>query len=161
MMSSPRGIALLVSVILSSVVLTVALALLDVTYKQVLLASSAKQSQYAFYTADGALECALYWDQQKDAFDYTATSYLTNGITCADNTGTDQAIIPNTAPNTSTVVGSTRTTIFYIPCQGGGNQGVVTVVKTSTASTTIYADGYSTCTTGDPRRIERGLRVSY
>jgi hypothetical protein len=161
MMTTPRGITLLVAVILSSVVLSVALSLLDITYKQVVLASSAKLSQYAFYTADSAMECVLYWDQQKDAFDYTATTYLTSGITCSDNTGSLQTIVPNTAPNTSTVVGSTRTTIFYIPCQSGGTQGMVTISKMNTGSTTIYANGYSSCTATDPRRIERGVKVSY
>ena len=90
-----RGVTLLISVILTSVVLSVALALLDITYKQVLLSGSAKQSQYAFYNADTAMECALYWDQQKNAFDYTtplgagsllcntlgATSYVTVSYT--------------------------------------------------------------------------------
>lgn len=156
-----RGITLLVAVILSSVVLSVALSLLDITYKQVLLASSAKQSQYAFYNADSAMECALYWDQQKDAFDYTATVYLANGFTCADTSGVVQTIVPNTAPNSSTVGGSTRTTVFYLPCAGGGTSGVVTVSKTSAAATTIFATGYSSCSAADPRRIERGLKVTY
>lgn len=161
-----RGITLLVAVILASVVLSVALSLLDITYKQVLLASSAKQSQYAFYNADSAMECALYWDQQKDAFDYTATVYLANGFTCADTGGTPQTIVPNTAPNSSTVAGSTRTTVFYIHCPGGGattnnTSGVVTITKTSAATTAIFATGYSSCSNTDPRRIERGLKVTY
>jgi Tfp pilus assembly protein PilV len=161
MMQQPRGITLLISVVLTSVVLTVALALLDITYKQVLLASSAKQSQTAFYLADSAMECALYWDQQVDAFDYTATSYLTNGITCSDSGGNVQTIIPNNAPNSSTVAGSTRTTVINIPCQSGGTQGTVTITKTNTNTTTLYANGYSACSATDPRRIERGVKVSY
>jgi len=166
----PRGITLLISVILTTVVLSVALALLDITYKQVLLASSAKQSQYAFYSADAALECALYWDQKADAFDYTATSYLTNGFSCADSQGNPQTITitppsytgSGTSPANSTNQAlGVRTTIFSIPCTGGGTQGLITVTKSNTGTTTLFATGYSSCTIADPRRIERGLKVSY
>ncbi len=148
-----RGITLLVSIILTSVVLSVALALLDISYKQILLASSARQSQYALYNADSVLECALYWDQQQDAFNFTASSYLTSGITCNNLAS---AIIPN-----SSISANTRTTTFSVPCTSSGTQGVVTVYKTSAAATTIFSTGFSTCTATDPRRIERGLTVTY
>ncbi len=163
----PRGITLLISVILASVVLSVSLSLLDITYKQVLLASSAKQSQYAFYAADSAMECALYWDQQKDAFDFVASSYLSSGITCADSTGATQTIVmspsswPSSPVNYSSVISTTRTSYFHLPCTGGGDSGVVTVTKTNTGTTNIFATGYSNCSATDPRRIERGLKVNY
>lgn len=164
---SMRGITLLISVILSSVVLSVALALLDISYKQQLLASTAKQSQKAFYNADTAMECALYWDQQFAAFDYVATTYLTNGFTC---NGQTIVITPSSwAPvpqNSSTVAGGTRTTFFNIPCnaslgQGTGLLGQATIVKSSSGATTVYTSGYSSCDTSDQRRIERGLKILY
>ncbi|MGE5541073.1 MAG: hypothetical protein ACM3TU_02190 [Bacillota bacterium] len=164
--SSLRGVTLLIAVILSSVVLTVALALLDISYKQVILASSAKQSHIAFYSADSAMECALYWDQQKNAFSYTASSYVTSssGFSCADQNGNEQTIVispPSYSGNASNVSGSTRTTIFSIPCTGGGNQAKVQVNKQSNGTTDIFATGYSTCSLTDPRRIERGLKIHY
>ncbi len=55
MTNSQRGFALIIAIILTSVVLTMAEALLDVAYKQVLLSSAAKNSQYAFYNADSGL----------------------------------------------------------------------------------------------------------
>lgn len=153
-----RGITLLVSVILSSVVLSVALALLDVSYKQQLLASTAKQSQYAFYNADSVMECALYWDQQKNAFDYTSP-FASGSITC-NNLG-----ILN---YTTTVVGSVRTTKFDISCTGSDLRGTMTILKTDgtsfcagTSYSCLYGTGYSSCNTADPRRIERGLKVLY
>lgn len=154
-----RGITLLIAVILSSVVLSVALALLDITYKQVLLSSSAKQSQFAFYNADSVMECALYWDQQKGAFDFTASPYLTSGLICNQTT-----IMPTSAPNSSTLFATSRKTVFYVPCAGSDTsliQGVVTVIKQNNGATNIYATGYSTCNPSDPRRIERGLKVLY
>ena len=156
-----RGITLLISVIISSVVLSVALALLDISYKQQILASSAKESQKAFYNADTAMECALYWDQQKDAFDFIATSFLKGGIQCNGQTIIIwDAAGANIAPNYSNVA-TDRTTFYQIPCAGGGLLGQVTVGRSSTGATTIYVSGYSTCTITDPRRIERGLKISY
>ena len=58
-----RGFALLVAIIFMSVMLAFGLALASFAYKQSVLATSAVQSQYAFYAADAGLECALYADQ--------------------------------------------------------------------------------------------------
>jgi hypothetical protein len=90
-----RGFTLLVAVVLSSVALAIGLSLLNISYKQVLLASAAKQSQNAFYAADSVLECALYFDQQLDAFNYItaapAASIICNGITVTGHS-TGQAL---------------------------------------------------------------------
>ena len=58
-----RGFALLIAVIFMSVMLALGLALGSLGYKQEVLASSAVESQYAFYAADAGLECALNADQ--------------------------------------------------------------------------------------------------
>ncbi len=68
-----RGFALLIAVIFMSVMLSIGLALGSLGYKQQVLASSAIQSQYAFYVADAALECALYFDQQQNLFAYPSS----------------------------------------------------------------------------------------
>lgn len=65
-----RGFTLLIAVIFMSVVLALGLSLASLAYKQESLASSALESQNAFYAADAGLECALRADQQEDAFDY-------------------------------------------------------------------------------------------
>src|SRR4051812_30828309 len=113
MMHTPRqrGFTLLIAIILSSVVLTVGLSLLDVAYKQVVLSSTAKQSQVAFYNADSALECALYYDQKFNAFDYTAPANQSS-LTCSST--------PVTNFTSSIADPTKRVTIFTIPCPGGG-----------------------------------------
>ena len=76
MMAPPRGseagFALLVAIIFMSVMLSFGLALGSLGYKQEVLASGALGSQYAFYVADAALECALQADQQQNLFAYTS-----------------------------------------------------------------------------------------
>lgn len=146
----PRGFALLIAVILTSVVLALGMALLDVAYKQILLSSGAKNSQYAFYYADSALECALYYDQQQGAF-YFGTTYA-GPIQCSNINVTNYA-----ANQDST----TRTTTFSVPCVGGGTSADVTIIKQSSGNTSIYANGYSSCNAATPTRIERGLKAKY
>lgn len=149
---SHRGFTLLVAIILSSVALALSLALLDVAYKQISLALTTKQSSYAFYNADAALECALYFDQKRDAFNYTTPLPLSS-VVCG---GLQATVAPPLTPPSGA-----HSTSFYIPCASGGTAALVTVIKYSTAQAKFYADGYNTCDTSDTRRIERGLRASY
>lgn len=58
-----RGIALLVAVIFTSVMLAFGVLIGSLGYKQTLLAQSVKESQHAFYAADTGMECLLYADQ--------------------------------------------------------------------------------------------------
>ncbi len=148
--AEPRGFTLLISVILSSVVLAVGLSLMDVAFKQVILASTAKQSQYAFYAADAALECALYWDQKQDLFDYS-TEPASGALTCQGMS----------MPFTTSVSGSARTTNFTIPCAGGGTQSDVQVFKQASGQTSIYANGYNDCNPSDTQRTSRGEKLQY
>lgn len=146
-----RGFTLLIAVILASVALSIGIALLDIAYKQVVLASAARQSQTAFYHADTALECALYWDQQANAFSYSNPALE---ITC--NTET-LALTANNAPAPP----SPRVRTFTIPCEGSGVSASTTIYKWNTGSTTIYASGFNTCDEDNIRRVERGLKVTY
>ena len=59
--SSQAGFALLVSLIVVSVVVSVGLALLDVTIKQLRLSSNSTDSEIAFHAANAGVECAQYW----------------------------------------------------------------------------------------------------
>ncbi|MCX6787231.1 MAG: pilus assembly PilX N-terminal domain-containing protein [Candidatus Kaiserbacteria bacterium] len=64
MKNKKNGFALIIAVIFMTVMLTLGLTMSSLGYKQELLASTAIQSQYAFYAADAALECVLYIDQK-------------------------------------------------------------------------------------------------
>jgi len=148
-----RGFTLIIAVILSSVSLALAMALLDVSYKQVTLALSAKQSNYAFAAADTALECALYYDQKLDAFNYT-TPLASGSITCGGIAISGYS---------STQASGIRTTIFSQRCSASDatTNAVVTVRKRDNAVTDIFANGYNNCVANDLRRVERGLKISF
>lgn len=85
------GFTLLIAVIFMSVMLAFGLELASLAYKQQVLASSAIESQYAFYAADAGLECALYADQQLNTFDYAShdSSHHPNLITCDGTSATE------------------------------------------------------------------------
>jgi Tfp pilus assembly protein PilE len=152
-----RGFTLLVTMILVSVILSVSLSLLDLSYKQVYLTSIEAQSQVAFYNADSGLECALFQDEKQDMFDYT--SELTSGSFACE--GQSNITYVATPPSGALP----RTTVFTIPCAGdttsGDGSATVTVYKQSTGSTNIYSNGFNTCHASDTRRVERGITASY
>jgi len=149
MTPSPRGFTLLIAVILTSVLVSIGLALIDVALKQLQLSSTVRNSQVAFYNADTALECGLYHDQRFNAF---SLAIATTSIKCHDTTP-----INVTVSNPSANV---RQSVFDVPCTTG-TSAQVTVLKDTSGATIIYANGYSSCDTADTRRVERGLKVTY
>jgi Tfp pilus assembly protein PilX len=154
-----RGFTLLISLILTSVVLAVGVALIDIAVKQLQLSSSAKNSQYAFYNADSALECALYYDQKLNAFYYGESQTVpiecnTVSVFSPDSTG-----LGDYAENQNS---SARTTTFNVPCaDGSGINAQVTIIKQPSGTTDIYANGYNSCDSTNSLRIERGLKIHY
>jgi hypothetical protein len=62
MIIQKRGFVLAFSLLISSIVLALAFGIFNILLKQIVLTSSAKDSQIAFYAADAGAECALYWD---------------------------------------------------------------------------------------------------
>jgi Tfp pilus assembly protein PilX len=147
MTPEPRGFTLLIAVIVTSVLVSVGIALVEIAYKQIVLSSTAKSSQLAFYNADGALECGLYHDQKFNAFNQ---ANATTSIRC------NGQVVSVTGTN----AGALRTSVFTIPCTGGPcAQG--SVLKQTNGQTAIYSNGYSSGLTNDIRRVERGLKVTY
>lgn len=55
------GFALLVSLVVVSVVVSVGLVMLDITTKQLQLSTNSVDSEVAFHAANAGAECALYW----------------------------------------------------------------------------------------------------
>lgn len=71
------GFALLMSLIVVSVVISIGLVVLDLTLKQLRLSTNSKDSETAFHAANAAMECARYWR-------YTASANFTEGETVDD-----------------------------------------------------------------------------
>lgn len=157
-----RGFALLVAVIFMSVMLSFGLALGSLSYKQQVLASSAIQSQYAFYAADSALECALYEDQQLGLFEFNSDVSVPAPIMTCDSA------TPFSQP---TILSRTLTqwVIFTrLSLDSDKRCADVTVYKPSpgTGTTFVFSQGYDvSCSTivspNGARFVARGLNAHY
>jgi hypothetical protein len=131
------------------VVLTGAVAL---AVRQASIASAGRESQLAFYAADTAMECALYWDIHNPAGNTAFDSSTGTSVTCNQDANN---------PENHWVVGgnpvSTMGPITFLP---NPYCATATVTKNGT-TTTVEAKGYNTCDSANPRRVERAVRATY
>lgn len=159
--TSPRGFALLVAIIFMSVMLSLGLALGALGYKQQILASSAVDSQYAFYAADAALECALYSDQQNAIFAYDSN------LAADVPTFTCDGANPISA-STVTHTGSVWVTTSRLALDDSTCADITFYKYPDNSSSYVFAQGYSiSCTaladaaTTKVRFSARGLEAHY
>lgn len=154
------GFVLLFVVVLSSIILSIALGIADIAYKEFTFSTSAKNTNEAFFAADTGIECALYHDQSGTNSAFGRPVVIGSEPTCAGN------IIDIDDPETPPISSWT----FRVLELGSSNKAcaIVTVVKDSTAGTTeITSKGYNVggddinCTSTDINRLERELVVSY
>ena len=163
-----RGFALLIAVIFMSVMLSLGLALSSIGYKQQVLASTATESQYAFYAADAGMECALYADQRQDLFNYSLHSQSNppNFITCAGTTSTVQDYSYNQSANGVLQV-SEYLSLDASRCAKVTIYKYAAPQQPSGAVTKIFSEGYDvSCSTvqyppTNARFVARGISIHY
>jgi len=157
-----RGFALLISIIFMSVMLSFGLALGALGYKQQVLASNAVESQYAFYAADAALECALYADQRQNLFEYSSH----NG------TNPPQSFLCDGAPSERVSYayneGVQLEVKYRVSLDSDKHCADVTIYKPApgTGLTYLFSQGYDvSCATvmvpNEARFVARGLKAHY
>jgi hypothetical protein len=160
--TNQRGFALLVAIVLSAVAAGVTLALTTLAYKSLVLSSAVQESQYAFYGADTALECALYWDNSAHlAFAYHADS-VNGSPKCEGKT-------LNFSVHTNVGNGVTEFQSEWYDLASGAGCFRITVDKQSDGHASLYGDAVSntTCSAGslpstlNPRATERGIKATY
>lgn len=66
--SQQKGFVALFAVLLSMIVLAISIGIATVSYKEVVLSSSAREANSAFFTADSGAECMLFWDLNQRVF---------------------------------------------------------------------------------------------
>jgi Tfp pilus assembly protein PilX len=157
-MKKNKGFTLLISIITTSMLLIISFVVVNIALKQLVLASAGKESQYAFYAADGGVECATYWDL-KDSNLSQFASGTPGTINCNGQTigvGNPQTV--NTIPTQAAVIGGAATSTFELDFTKGC--AIVRVGKYPTV-TVVDSRGYNTCVTGASRRFERGVLLTY
>ena len=65
---NPKGVTLLFALLVINVALSVSLGVSNLVLGELQLSAAGRDSQIAFYAADAAVECALYWELVQAAF---------------------------------------------------------------------------------------------
>lgn len=160
------GFAMLYASLIGSLVLAIGLAILNVTIKQITLASAGRESQHAFYSADTGVECALYLERgggndacgdgvfgNPDRLSYCTTDPDGQAFkyTCA---GQNVNLIGVPVSTTDGVV----STFSVTDGQSGENICFnVSVTKKTGENPVIESHGYNTCDTNSTNRFERAI----
>ena len=142
-----RGFVILFTVLVASIILAIALGVASVSYRELLLSSTAKDAEFSFFSADTGAECALYWDIQQSAFGTTLVTPSCNG-------------------------GSVDMTSLSSPytfrfATGAAGCAAVTVDKSDPTTTKIESLGYNVSCNDlitaptNPRIVERAIRITY
>ncbi len=183
-----RGFTAFFAVLVSSLALSVGLAIYDLLIRQLELSQVATQSVYAIFAADAGIECALYWDAKAPSLNGSPSVFGTSSVSSwgsspvpcglqADGV-TSQDITLQGPPQIDITSGqfplcsagawcttsnaNAATTTFTLYFQPQAYCATVTVAKSGNPSqTTVSAHGFNTCTANAPLRIERALQVSY
>ncbi len=141
------GFVILFTALISTIVLAIALGIANLSFREVLLSSSARDGEFAFFAADTGAECALYWDIRQVAFGSTL-------------------VVPSCHTGAVDMRASSSPFEFRFDT-GESGCAVVTVDKNDPTVTKIESLGYNVpCATLDivplpPRLVERAIRVTY
>lgn len=151
-----KGFALLFTVLLVSITLSIAIGVSNITYKQAILSSLAKDSQIAFYQADTGAECGLYYEFTRSAFPEGSTigdvqSSEFRELECGEEVlDFDQAASSNDY------------FVFRFDSYDSLPSSCFSLVFDKTGTDNIIQSyGYNICSTSHPRQVERALEVLY
>ena len=93
--NSESGFALLMTLIVVTVVISIGLSVLDLSIKQIRLSTNARDSEIAFHAANAGMECARFWRRSGSDEMETGQSFP---ISCFSNTVTPTPVeVMNTA----------------------------------------------------------------
>lgn len=147
-----KGYAILFTIIIISTILSIGAGVSNTLLKQLILSSTARNSQVAFYEVDTAIECAIY------ASEVIGLANVTNPWQC----GLDEDLNP-----VDLEVINISMDVYHIgvimpfsgPCFSIDVNKSTTVPSPYT--TEIKARGYNICDPEDKWQVERGIEVDY
>jgi Tfp pilus assembly protein PilX len=158
--TTQKGFAMLFTVLIISLILSIAIGISNLTLRQSILSSLAKDSGIAFYQADAAVECGMFQDTEGN-FPIGTTvggDPLTNAKSSFDCGGVTMVL--DTDSSTTDYIKYVAPSLLSknVPCFS------ILFDKTTAAlsggKSAVRGAGYSTCTQG-PRQVERLLQVTY
>jgi len=155
-----KAFVILFAVTISSILLAIALGVANIAFREVRFNTNAVATNNAFFAADTGVECALFYDS----------------LDPAKNAFSDPSIQMNCAGKTGVLIDRSKPSFWSFAIEGLGDTGQgcvsVTVDKTNSPNTEIISKGYNTggidpsessykCSSSNPNRVERELKVNY
>ena len=141
-----QGSVLILALIMASILLSVGMGISNIALKEIKLSSIGDESGKAFYMADTAAECALYWDLAEGAFSITSPPASVNCV------GDDHPVVFDAPFSRFT---------FDVQLTESDSCAHVRVEKPSEV-TTVTALGENTgCGSASARTVQRGFEVKY
>lgn len=149
-----KGYALLFTMVIVSVILVIATGISSNISKQLVLSSTALDSQIAFYQADTAGECAIYMTT------IVGTPLILNAPYSGQfDCGLDRNSKKITLDVTETSPGSG---IFTVDPNSSLQGPCFRIeIDESGATSIVNAYGYNTCDINNRRAVERGIEITY
>jgi hypothetical protein len=163
--SGSRGFTLLLAALVASITLAIGASIFSIAQKELILSSVGRDSQYAFYAADTAAECALYWDIRFNYFATSAPAGIDLQTVKCDSQCLNGSSVCEDVPGRSSTYPYTMNFQF----QPQGYCANVEIRKSQAAVTnaivtTVRADGFSTscaATETSPRTLQRSVELHY
>jgi hypothetical protein len=172
-----QGFALLFSVLVSSLLLTIGLSIFNIALKELAISTATERSVRAYYAADSGRECAMYWDKIRGEIPGVFDEKNSGVISCGNFSGTINGTAgfnfdASNGDNT-TLIATNNSPIFVAANLAGKENFFVTVVKKITnrgtfsdppqstdqfTQTTITSIGRDSVE-GD--RVERAMEIIY
>lgn len=128
-----KGVVILFAVTISSILLAIALGVLDIAFKEIKFGTSAKDSNNAFFAADSGIEKVLFLDKPP------ASAYATPSVP-------PNIIVP--------YLGSSGVSCANVSIVKNAD-GTTNVISKG------YDIGDGSCNSTNPDRIERQIEVNY
>lgn len=100
------GFTLFVALIVTSLLLAIGFSLSNIILKQLIFSQSSRESQIAFYAADSAAECALFWDRKNGSGTTTAYGAFATSTESEASEGGRYEIYCGYGTNATGMVGS-------------------------------------------------------
>ncbi len=147
------GFAMLFTVLVVTLMLSIAISISNQTFKQTILSNLAKDSQTSFYQADTAVECGMFYDTAGSFPLGTDPAGATSPIICGEHSFQ----IDQTASRMDYLMYTESVSNPSGPCSS------ILFDKETLAGSSISVvegRGYNICTTS-PRQVQRALKVQY
>jgi len=147
-----KGFAMLFTVMIVTLMLSIGISISSLSFKQGILSNLAKDSQIAFYQADTAIECGLYYDINLNIFPLgTDPSSVTPVILCGDS----EFSLQTQQSSIDYLVYAQNVTDTKKPCAT-----ILFDKLTRSGASVVQGKGYNVCASGI-RQVERALEVAY